>query len=166
MKSWQDCAARLIGVAAGREPADWVVRGGIWVNVHSRELIPGAGRWPPFVRNRSEQFEGRLVLVEIPRSPSILFDGMEGARLPVVVAHGEGRAQLEPAQQGALEREQLVALRFCDASGAAALRYPANPNGSPGGITGLTTPDGRVTILMPHPERVFRSIQLSWRPSE
>jgi len=129
-----------------------------------RELIPGATRWPQFVRNRSEQFEGRLVLVEIPHSPSILFDGMAGARLPVAVAHGEGRADLEPAVLGALEREQLIALRFCDASGTVTTRYPANPNGSPGGVTGLTTPDGRVTILMPHPERVFRSVQYSWHP--
>jgi phosphoribosylformylglycinamidine synthase len=129
-----------------------------------RELIPGAGLWPRFARNRSEQFEGRLVLVEVPESPSILLRGMAGARLPIAVAHGEGRAALEPAQLAALERDRLVALRFCTADGSPALRYPANPNGSPAGVTGLTTPDGRVTILMPHPERVFRSVQHSWHP--
>jgi phosphoribosylformylglycinamidine synthase len=129
-----------------------------------RELIPGAGRWPRFGRNRSEQFEGRLALVEVPESPSILLRGMAGARVPIAVAHGEGRAELEPAQLDALERDRLIALRFCTADGEPALRYPANPNGSPGGVAGLTTPDGRVTILMPHPERVFRSVQYSWRP--
>jgi phosphoribosylformylglycinamidine synthase len=129
-----------------------------------RELIPGAQGWPRFARNRSEQFEGRLSLVEIPPSPSILLAGMAGARLPIAVAHGEGRAALDAAGLAALERERLVALRFCDASGTPALRYPANPNGSPGGVAGLTTPDGRVTILMPHPERVFRSVQHSWHP--
>jgi phosphoribosylformylglycinamidine synthase len=129
-----------------------------------RELIPGAERWPRFARNRSEQFEGRLALVEVPDTPSILLRGMAGARLPIAVAHGEGRAALGADALAALERERLVALRFCDARGAVATRYPANPNGSPGGVAGLTTPDGRVTILMPHPERVFRSVQLSWRP--
>jgi phosphoribosylformylglycinamidine synthase len=129
-----------------------------------RELIPGAEHWPSFARNRSEQFEGRLVLVEVPPSPSILFAGMAGARLPVAVAHGEGRAALDASALDGLERDHLIALRFCDASGAPALRYPANPNGSPGGATGFTTPDGRVTILMPHPERVFRSVQHSWHP--
>jgi phosphoribosylformylglycinamidine synthase len=129
-----------------------------------RELIPGAERWPRFARNRSEQFEGRLSLVEIPQSPSILLAGMVGARLPIAVAHGEGRSALDAAGLAALERERLVALRFCDASGAPALRYPANPNGSPGGVAGLTTSDGRVTILMPHPERVFRTVQHSWHP--
>jgi phosphoribosylformylglycinamidine synthase len=121
------------------------------------ELIPGAERWPRFERNRSEQFEGRLALVEVLPSPSLFFAGMEGARLPIPVAHGEGRA--------AGEREPgVVALRFVAADGSAAERYPANPNGSPGGVCGLTTPDGRFTILMPHPERAFRSVQLSWRP--
>jgi phosphoribosylformylglycinamidine synthase len=129
-----------------------------------RELIPGAQAWPRFARNRSEQFEGRLALVEVPQSRSILLAGMAGARLPIAVAHGEGRAELPAGALEALERERLVALRFCDAAGAPAVRYPANPNGSPGGVTGFTTPDGRVTILMPHPERVFRSAQYSWRP--
>jgi phosphoribosylformylglycinamidine synthase len=122
-----------------------------------KELIPGAGAWPRFERNRSDQFEGRLALVEVAPSPSLFFAGMEGARLPIPVAHGEGRAL--GAGAGA-----LVALRFVDAVGRPAETYPANPNGSPGGITGLTTADGRFTILMPHPERAFRSAQLSWRP--
>jgi phosphoribosylformylglycinamidine synthase len=122
-----------------------------------KELIPGAERWPHFERNRSDQFEGRLALVEVVASPSLFFTGMEGARLPIPVAHGEGRA--------AGEREPgVLALRFVDAAGRVAERYPENPNGSPAGITGLTTPDGRFTILMPHPERAFRSVQLSWRP--
>ncbi|MCE9580219.1 MAG: phosphoribosylformylglycinamidine synthase [Deltaproteobacteria bacterium] len=130
-----------------------------------RELVPGAERWPRFVRNRSDQFEARLTMVEILPSPSILFAGMAGARLPVAVAHGEGRAELDPAAQAALEGAGLVAGRFVDGAGAVALRYPQNPNGSPGGITALTTPDGRATILMPHPERVFRTAQLSWHPA-
>jgi phosphoribosylformylglycinamidine synthase len=122
-----------------------------------KELIPGAGAWPRFERNRSDQFEGRLALVEVARSPSLFFEGMAGARLPIPVAHGEGRA----VGAGA---DPVVALRFVNAEGRPAETYPANPNGSPGGITGLTTADGRFTILMPHPERAFRSTQLSWRP--
>jgi phosphoribosylformylglycinamidine synthase len=122
-----------------------------------KELIPGASPWPSFERNRSDQFEGRLALVEVLPSPSLFFRGMAGARLPIPVAHGEGRAQ--GVGPGA-----LPALRFVDADGRPAERYPANPNGSPGGITGLTTADGRFTILMPHPERAFRAVQLSWRP--
>jgi phosphoribosylformylglycinamidine synthase len=130
-----------------------------------RELIPGAASWPRFVRNRSEQFEARLSLVRVEPSPSLFFRGMEGSVLPVAVAHGEGRAELAGA--GALERlerDRLVAARFVDHRHEPALRYPANPNGSPGGVTALTTPDGRATILMPHPERTFRAVQLSWRP--
>jgi phosphoribosylformylglycinamidine synthase len=121
------------------------------------ELVPGADVWPRFERNRSDQFEGRLALVEVVASPSLFFAGMEGARLPIPVAHGEGRAagSRDPG---------VLALRFVEADGRVAERYPANPNGSPGGIAGLTTPDGRFTILMPHPERAFRSVQLSWRP--
>ena len=129
------------------------------------ELIPGAARWPRFVKNRSEQFEGRLSLVEIAPSPSIFFAGMAGARLPIAVAHGEGRAELDDdAHLGALERAGLVCARFVEPDGAVAERYPANPNGSPHGITAVTTDDGRATILMPHPERVFRTVQLSWHP--
>jgi phosphoribosylformylglycinamidine synthase len=122
-----------------------------------RELIPGAERWPRFVRNLSEQFEARQCLLAIEESPSILLRGMAGARLPIVVAHGEGRAEFE-GETG------IVAARFVDHRGAATAHYPENPNGSPGGITALTTPDGRVTIMMPHPERVFRTVQYSWHP--
>jgi len=124
-------------------------------------LIPGAGHWPRFVRNRSEQFEARLVMVEVLDSPSILFTGMAGSRLPVVVSHGEGRAWWTEAHGAARVR---VALRYVDGHGKPTERYPDNPNGSPGGITAVTTHDGRSTILMPHPERAFRSIQMSWRP--
>jgi phosphoribosylformylglycinamidine synthase len=132
-------------------------------NLH--ELVPGAGDWPHFVRNRSEQFEARLSLVEVLESPSVLLRGMAGSRLPIAVAHGEGRAEFAgPEQRAALEARALVAARFVDHHGRATERYPENPNGSPGGITAVTTPDGRVTILMPHPERVFRTVQLSWHP--
>jgi phosphoribosylformylglycinamidine synthase len=130
-------------------------------NLH--ELIPGTGHWPHFVRNRSEQFEGRLVLVEVQRSPSLFFSGMEGTRIPVPVAHGEGYAEFRDAAQLAAA-EALVSLRFVDHAGRATERYPYNPNGSPRGITGLTTADGRFTILMPHPERTFRTVQMSWHP--
>jgi phosphoribosylformylglycinamidine synthase len=132
-----------------------------------RELVPGAERWPRFVRNRSEQFEARLSLVEIGTSPSLFFAGMEGSRLPIPVAHGEGRVEpATPDDLDALEARGLVAARFVDGHGQVATRYPANPNGSPRGITALTTPDGRATILMPHPERVFRTALLSWHPTE
>jgi phosphoribosylformylglycinamidine synthase len=130
-----------------------------------RELIPGTEHWPRFVRNRSEQFEGRLSLVEIVKSPSLLLAGMEGSRMPIAVAHGEGRAEFADAQS--LERlvdANLMAMRFVDNHGQPAQRYPANPNGSPRGLTGITTPDGRVTLVMPHPERVFRTLQNSWHP--
>ena len=125
------------------------------------ELVPGASDWPRFAKNRSEQFEARLVLVEIPKSPSLFFTGMEGSRIPVVTAHGEGRALFG---ERARPERAIVAMRFVDARGATADRYPANPNGSPLGIAGLTTADGRFTIVMPHPERVFRSVQMSWHP--
>ncbi len=125
-----------------------------------KALIPGAGHWPRFLRNRSEQFEARLVMVEVNESPSILLRGMAGARLPVVVAHGEGRAEFgQETQEGA-----GVCLRYIDNRGRVTERYPANPNGSPGGVTGLTSADGRVTIMMPHPERVFLTSQYSWLP--
>jgi phosphoribosylformylglycinamidine synthase len=126
-------------------------------------IIPGAQAWPKFTRNLSEQFEARLSLVEVLDSPSIFFTGMAGSRLPVAVAHGEGYAEFADAQ--ALARAQpLIALRFVDNGGNVTERYPLNPNGSPQGITGLTTPDGRYTLLMPHPERVFRTVQNSWHP--
>jgi phosphoribosylformylglycinamidine synthase len=128
-----------------------------------KELIPGAGLWPRFVRNRSEQFEARTSLVEIVQSDSILLAGMQGSRLPIAVAHGEGQAEFASSQQLAQVQSQ-VAMRFIENNGTVAETYPANPNGSPQGITALTTTDGRVTIMMPHPERVFRSVQLSWTP--
>jgi len=126
-------------------------------------MIPGARAWPRFTRNRSEQFEARLSLVEVTDSPSIFFRGMAGSRAPIAVAHGEGRADF--SQQG--DAAQLhVAMRFVDHHGQPTERYPYNPNGSPGGITAVTTPDGRFTALMPHPERVFRSVQMSWAPAD
>jgi phosphoribosylformylglycinamidine synthase len=127
------------------------------------EIIPGADHWPRFVRNRSEQFEARLVMVELPASPSVLLEGMVGSRMPIAVAHGEGRAEF--AHPAALEAAgPLVALRYVENDGSPASRYPANPNGSPEGIAGLASTDGRVTIMMPHPERVFRTLQHSWHP--
>ena len=132
-----------------------------------KEIIPGAQDWPRFVRNRSEQFEARLALVRIEESPSVLLRGMAGSQLPIAVAHGEGRAEFDSdLQQANLEKAGLVAGRFVNHYGAIATRYPDNPNGSPGGMTALTTPDGRVTILMPHPERMFRAVQHSWRPAD
>jgi phosphoribosylformylglycinamidine synthase len=132
-------------------------------NLH--ELIPGAEAWPHFVRNRSEQFEARFVMLEVQRSPSLFFEGMAGSRMPVAVAHGEGYAEFRDAR--ARDAAQaLVALRFVDNRGAPTESYPSNPNGSPGGITGLTTPDGRFTIVMPHPERVFRAVQNGWHPDD
>lgn len=128
-----------------------------------KEIIPGADGWPRFVRNRSEQFEARTALLEVVESPSIFLRGMEGARLPVAVAHGEGRAEFASAVEQAAAR---VALRYVDGHGQAATAYPLNPNGSPEGITGLTTTDGRVTILMPHPERTPRTLNLSWAPAD
>ncbi len=130
-----------------------------------KALIPGAEHWPHFVRNRSEQFEARFVMVEVTQTASILLDGMAGSRMPIAVAHGEGRAEFANAQQLAAVGPQ-VALRYVENSGEPALRYPANPNGSPQGITGLSSEDGRVTIMMPHPERVVRAVQNSWHPDE
>jgi len=130
-------------------------------------IIPGAQDWPRFERNRSEQFEARLSFVEIQSSPSLFFKGMQGARLPVVVSHGEGRADFGAGPEG-LQRlaKAQVAMRFIAPDGEAAEQYPQNPNGSPAGITGLTNADGRITILMPHPERTFRRVQLSWAPKD
>jgi phosphoribosylformylglycinamidine synthase len=130
-----------------------------------RELIPGAECWPHFVRNKSEQFEARVAMLEVLPSPSIFLAGMTGSRIPIAVAHGEGYAEFRDA--GSLERAKaLVALRYVDNHGRPTQWYPYNPNGSPGGITGLTTPDGRYTIVMPHPERVFRTLSNSWHPPE
>jgi len=122
-------------------------------------LIPGAQDWPRFTRNKSEQFEARLSMVEVLDSPSIFFRGMAGSRLPIAVAHGEGYADF--SQRGDAARVH-AAMRFVDGAGAATEAYPANPNGSPGGLTSVTTADGRFTVLMPHPERVFRNVQMSW----
>jgi phosphoribosylformylglycinamidine synthase len=130
-----------------------------------RELIPGARHWPRFLRNRSEQFEARLSLMEILDSPSILLSGMKGSVLPVAGAHGEGRAvYADDADQELCVRQRLIAVRHSDGRGNAARLYPANPNGTPAGIAALTTPDGRATIMMPHPERVYRTAQNSWYP--
>ena len=130
-----------------------------------QRIIPGADHWPRFARNRSEQYEARLSLVRVEPSPSILLSEMAGSHLPIVVAHGEGRACFAGAtDQAALEQSGLVALRFIDNDLKVATEYPMNPNGSPDGITGLCNADGRVTIMMPHPERVFRAAQLSWCP--
>ncbi len=134
-------------------------------NLH--ELIPGSEGWPHFVRNQSEQFEARLSMVEVLKSPSIFLQGMEGSRLPIAVAHGEGRAEFAAGMkpEEAL-RDKVAALRYVNGYGDPTEIYPANPNGSPLGITGLTTTDGRFTIMMPHPERVFRTAQFSWAPEE
>ncbi len=129
---------------------------------HLRDLIPGAEGWPRFVGNRSEQFEARLSLVEVLDSPSVLLDGMAGARLPIAVAHGEGRVDFGAADPAAAP----AALRYVDGHGHPVERYPLNPNGSAGGLTGFTSRDGRATIMMPHPERVFRAVQSSWAPPE
>jgi phosphoribosylformylglycinamidine synthase len=126
-----------------------------------RELIPGAEHWPRFVKNRSEQFEARLVMVEVLPGPSLFFAGMAGSRMPVPTAHGEGRALFDSDEARA---KAIATLRFVDHRGAPTGTYPMNPNGSPGGVTGFTTPDGRFTILMPHPERAFRAVQQSWYP--
>jgi len=128
-----------------------------------KDIIPGAGHWPKFLRNRSEQFEARTSLLEVVESPSVLLRGMAGSRIPVAVAHGEGRAEFDSAVDQAAAR---VALRYVDGNGNVATTYPLNPNGSPDGITGLTSEDGRATILMPHPERVARSVNLSWYPRQ
>jgi phosphoribosylformylglycinamidine synthase len=123
-------------------------------------LIPGTAAWPRFTRNKSEQFEARLSLVEVLESPSLFFAGMAGSRLPIAVAHGEGYADFSQRGDAASVRR---ALRFVDHHGRPTERYPFNPNGSEGGLTGVTTDDGRFTALMPHPERVFRNAQMSWR---
>jgi len=130
-----------------------------------QDLIPGAEHWPRFARNQSEQYEARLTRVRVEDSPSILLAGMAGSALPIVVAHGEGRAQFaDSAAQQQAESSQTVALRYVDNNGAITGRFPANPNGSPEGLAGICSRDGRVTIMMPHPERVYRGSQLSWAP--
>lgn len=133
---------------------------------HLKDLVPGAEHWPRFVRNLSEQFEARTSLVEIGDSPSILLRDMAGPRLPIAVAHGEGRVEISDADLARNVEQRLVALRYVDGMGNATEQYPANPNGSSQGATGFTTRDGRVTIMMPHPERVFRVLQNSWIPDD
>ncbi len=132
-----------------------------------RAIIPGASHWPRFVQNRSERFEARLSLVRIERSPSLFFEGMHGSVLPIAVAHGEGFAEFPDDDAAAVcDASGLVGARFVDHRHEPTEVYPLNPNGSPAGITALTSADGRATILMPHPERVFRTVQMSWHPPE
>lgn len=126
-------------------------------------IIPGAQDWPKFTRNQSEQFEARVVMAELTSSPSLFFAGMNGSQMPVVVSHGEGFANF--SQQGDIQKV-LVAMRYIDSHGQATNAYPFNPNGSPQGIAGVTTADGRFSIMMPHPERVFRTVQNSWHPAD
>ena len=134
-------------------------------NLH--ELIPGAQNWPHFVRNKSEQFEARVAMVEVQKSDSIFLQGMEGSRMPIAIAHGEGHAEFAGEQDiAAVNQNAQVALRFVDNYGLTTERYPFNPNGSVQGITGLTAANGRVTIMMPHPERVFRAVTNSYCPDE
>nr|WP_284246555.1 phosphoribosylformylglycinamidine synthase [Thalassotalea insulae] len=132
-----------------------------------KEIIPGSDAWPHFVQNKSERFEARFSLVEIQESPSIFFKGMEGSRMPIAVSHGEGHAEFKSEQAIAAANDSgTVSMRYVDNYGEVTETYPANPNGSPDGITSLTTSDGRVTIMMPHPERVFRTVANSWHPDE
>lgn len=132
-----------------------------------RDLIPGAAHWPRFLRNQSEQFEGRVATVQIEESSSILLQGMAGTRIPVAIAHGEGRVSFDrEGAAAAADSGNTIALRYVDNHGHLTEQYPLNPNGSPGGITGLSNEDGRVTIMMPHPERVFRSVTNSYAPAD
>ncbi|MEN8636783.1 phosphoribosylformylglycinamidine synthase [Pseudoalteromonas distincta] len=132
-----------------------------------KELIPGTEHWPRFVTNKSERFEARFSLVEIQENPSVFFSGMAGSRMPIAVSHGEGHAEFanDAATKAALD-SGTVAVKFVDNYGNPTTQYPANPNGSPEGITGITSTDGRATVMMPHPERVFRSVANSWHPDE
>ena len=132
-----------------------------------KELIPGAEHWPRFVRNLSDRFEARFSLVEVTASSSMFMQGMAGSRMPIAVSHGEGHVEVRDAAHLAqIEHSNLVALRFVDNNGQATEAYPANPNGSPNGITAVTNLSGRVTVMMPHPERVFRTVSNSWHPEE
>jgi phosphoribosylformylglycinamidine synthase len=139
---------------------------GCQMMAHLAPLVPGAAHWPRFVRNRVEQFEGRATLVEVTASPSLFLAGMTGSVLPIAVSHGEGRAAfLDARQAAACEASGTVGLRYAVRAGEVAALYPANPNGSPNGLAALCSLDGRVTLIMPHPERVFRSVQMSWAPA-
>ncbi len=132
---------------------------------HLKDIIPGAGHWPRFLRNKSEQFEARLSLVEVVESPSLFLDGMAGSRLPIATSHGEGRAEFVD-DMARYSASYTVAMRYVDNYGEVADKYPANPNGSVDGICGLSNEDGRVTIMMPHPERVSLTRQNSWHPDD
>ena len=129
-----------------------------------KDLIPGAGLWPRFVKNESEQFEARFSQVHVLRSNSVVLSDMVGSLLPIVVSHGEGRVDADEDRLARLREAGLTAMAFTDQSRAPTTRYPMNPNGSPGGLTAVTSDDGRALAMMPHPERAFRSIQWSWRP--
>lgn len=134
---------------------------------HLKDLIPGASHWPQFERNLSEQFEARFTMVEIQPSASMLFNGMVGSRMPIAVAHGEGQVNfVTDALSQQVQNDSLVSMKYVDNLGNATEKYPYNPNGSVAGITGLTTKDGRFNIMMPHPERLFRTVQHSWHPDE
>jgi phosphoribosylformylglycinamidine synthase len=138
-----------------------------------QSIIPGAAHWPHFVKNKSEQFEARLAMVEVLESPSLFFNGMAGSKMPIAVAHGEGFAEFdkEPSQTSIVNNavvndliaKKLVTMRFIDHASMPTASYPFNPNGSPQGITGLTSTDGRFSIMMPHPERVIRNVQNTWQ---
>ncbi|MDH3859712.1 MAG: phosphoribosylformylglycinamidine synthase subunit PurQ, partial [Gammaproteobacteria bacterium] len=130
------------------------------------QMIPGAAHWPRFVRNKSEQFEARFVMAEILDSASLFLDAMQGSMMPVVVAHGEGRIETRDRSAADLLASKLACLRYVDAVGEPSVIYPLNPNGSELGLNGFTNEDGRFTIMMPHPERIFRSVQNSWHPRE
>ena len=132
-----------------------------------KTLIPGAELWPRFVRNLSEQFEARFSLVRIEDSPSIFLQGMAGTHMPIAISHGEGRAEFaRPDVLAQLQQSNQIAMRFLENNLEVASRYPANPNGSPDGITGVTSADGRATLMMPHPERVYRTVLNSWHPDD
>ncbi|PPC84940.1 MAG: phosphoribosylformylglycinamidine synthase, partial [Methylotenera sp.] len=134
-------------------------------NLHS--IIPGSELWPHFVKNKSEQFEARVAMVEVLESPSLFFSGMTGSRMPIAVAHGEGFAEFSDANAvHQLLDKKLATIRFIDNASTPTEVYPFNPNGSAQGLTGFTTSDGRFSIMMPHPERVYRSVQHSWYPDE
>jgi len=152
--SWLEQDRLLLGVCNGCQMVSTLA-----------EIVPGASHWPRFLRNRSEQFEARLSQVRIERTASPWFEGMAGSVMPVAVAHGEGRAVFDSMDDhAALDRAGCVAMRYVDGEHEIAARYPSNPNGSFAAVAGLTNQDGRVLLMMPHPERVFRSIQYSWCP--
>lgn len=130
------------------------------------ELIPGASHWPRFVRNVSEQFEARVAMVEVLKSPSLFLEGMQGSMMPVVVAHGEGLVETRSTNSQSLLDNGTACLRYVDAKAGPTEYYPLNPNGSALGLNGFTNDDGRFTIMMPHPERIFRSVQNSWQSPE